>query len=448
MSGVWRNRIVGHGNEAPDQLLANPFNFRKHPKHQRDALRGAMREIGVIQRVIVNRTTGHLIDGHLRVDLALEQREPSVEVLYVELTEAEERVALASLDPIGALAETDVDILAGLLDGITVADDDLAAFLESMRPQDPDAEKPGNTDPDQVPDLQPAAITRPGDTWILGPHRLMCGDSTSIDAVARLADGEIDLIWTDPPYNVAYEGKTKDALTIQNDQMSGTAFLQFLRDLFSAACAVARPGAPIYVAHADSEGQNFRQALTEAGFLYKQCLVWVKNTMVLGRQDYQWQHEPIMYGWKPGAAHSWFGEFNKKTVIDDQPDTRAMDKSELLNEVRRLRNALNASIIREDKPSRSGEHPTMKPVRLILHMLKNSSTTGSRVLDLCGGSGSTMIACEQIGRHARLMEIDPRYCDVIVRRWQEFAGAEARLEATGQTFSEVATIAPAPAENA
>lgn len=245
------------------------------------------------------------------------------------------------------------------------------------------------------------------------------------------------MVWTDPPYNVDYEGKTSDALKIENDQMEDGTFRQFLRDIFTSAYTVTREGGPIYVAHADSEGVNFREALTEAGFLFKQCIIWVKNTMVLGRQDYQWQHEPILYGWKPGAAHKWYGEFNKKTVIDDTPSLKDMDKSELLAEAKRLRNALNASVVLEDKPSRSGEHPTMKPVGLILHMLKNSSVRGNAVLDLCGGSGSTLIAAQKTGRHARLMEIDPRYCDVIVRRFQEYTGTPGVLEATGQAFDAI-----------
>lgn len=430
----WQNRIVGEGMEAPDQILANPYNWRKHPKHQKDALRAHLRRVGWVQRSIINTTTGHLVDGHLRTELAMEDGVEAIPVLYVELTEEEEKIALASLDSITILAETDQEMINTIVSQVDAGDAELAAFLQSLTNiADPETEEDGKTGDDDSPEPEVQVRSQPGDIWILGDHRVMCGDGTSIEAAERLCDdGPIDMIWTDPPYNVDYEGGT--GLKIENDNMDDARFRAFLRDLFTAACRVTREGGPIYVAHADSEGINFRAALQEGGFLLKQNLVWVKNSMVLGRQDYQWQHEPILYGWKPGAAHKWYGEFNKKTVIDDNTDLRALDKSELLNECRRLRNALNTSIIREDKPARNGEHPTMKPVSLIIHMLKNSSQRGDRILDLCGGSGSTLIAAQKIGRAARLMELDPRYCDVIVKRWQQFTGQEAVHADTGEAF--------------
>lgn len=429
---MYQNRIIGEGQETPDQILANPLNWRKHPKWQKDALRGHLKEVGWVQRTIINKRTGHLVDGHLRVELAMEEGIAEIPVLYVDLTEDEERIALASLDSITGLAETDQATLNELLDGVTADDPDLAAFLESLTLH-PDAEDEaeGETDPDDVPSTGPDPITKPGDIWLLGDHRLICGDSTKIDDIERLTDGELmDMVWTDPPYNVDYEGQ--DGMKIANDNMGDSEFRQFLYDSLTAAFMVTREGGPIYIAHADSEGYNFRGAMTDAGWLYKQCLIWVKSSMVLGRQDYQWQHEPILYGWKPGAAHRWFGEFNKKTVIDDEPDIKAMDKAELTNYIRTLRNALNTSVIREDKPKSSDDHPTMKPVALITHMLKNSSARGDRVLDLFGGSGSTLIAAERTGRKAYLSEMDPRYCDVIVKRWEEYTGGTATRIDTGE----------------
>jgi DNA modification methylase len=432
MSGAWQNRIVGEGMESPEQILANPMNWRVHPQAQRKALRGALQEVGWVQRVIVNRRTGHLIDGHLRVDLALEDGAAEIPVVYVDLSEAEERVALASVDSITALAETDQALLDQLVNGAQVEDQDLEAFLASLASVQ-EEETEGETDPDACPEPQPDPHSRTGDLWLLGDHRVLCGDSTRTVDVARLCDGQaVQMIWTDPPYNVDYEGS--DGKKIQNDHMGDAQFRQFLLDAFSAAFLHLVEGGPIYIAHADSEGYNFRGAMVEAGFLLKQTLIWVKNSMVLGRQDYQWQHEPILYGWKPGAAHRWFGDFNKKTVIDDAPDLKAMDKGELLNEARRLRNALNTTVIREDKPKRNGDHPTMKPVALITHMLKNSSARGDQVLDPFGGSGSTLIAAQRLGRHARLMEMDPVYCDVIVQRWQDFTGQTAYHADTGQPF--------------
>ncbi len=293
----------------------------------------------------------------------------------------------------------------------------------------------GLTDDDDVPDVQNELVSREGDIWLLGDHRLMCGDSTNLEHVERLVGNQhVDMVWTDPPYNVDYEGKTKESLKIDNDSMGDSQFRQFLRDLFTSAFTVTKEGGPIYVAHADTEGVNFRLALQEAGFYLKQVLIWVKSSSVMGRQDYHWQHEPILYGWKPGAAHSWYGERNKKTVIDEEPKTKDLDKNSLAKEIKELRNRLCGTVIREDKPNASREHPTMKPVELIVSMVRNSSKRGDSVLDLCGGSGSTLIACEKLGRNSRVMELDPHYCDVIIRRWQKFSGQEAVLESGGQTF--------------
>jgi DNA modification methylase len=246
-----------------------------------------------------------------------------------------------------------------------------------------------------------------GDLWILGRHRLLCGDSTSIDATERLMGGaKADLIVTDPPYNVAYEGKTTDALTIQNDKMGTSDFYQFLLDAYTNYFTIAKDGASIYVFHADTEGVNFRKALVDSGFKLSQCCVWVKQTMVIGRQDYHWQHEPILYGWKPSGSHNWYSDRSQTTIWQF------------------------------DRPMRSTEHPTMKPIALVEYPILNSSKAGDIVADLFGGSGSTLIACEKNARACRTMELDSRYCDVIVKRWQDFTGKEAVLD--GRTFNEIA----------
>lgn len=438
-AATWENRIVGTGNEDPNQILANPFNFRKHPKHQQAAMTGVLNEIGWIQDVIINRVTGHLIDGHLRVELAMKKGE-SVPVKYVELTEHEEKIALASLDPIGALAEQDTMMLDQLVEDIgTVADEDLSEFLDSLlsdAPELDDEEEDGLTDDDEAPDAPVEPTVKAGDVWLLGRHRLICGDSTNMDDVERLMDGEkADMLWIDPPYNVAYEGS--DGQTIDNDDMDNDSFRQFLRDLFTSCCTFMKEGAPFYIAHADSEGYNFRGAAVEAGLTVKQCLIWVKNSFVMGRQDYHWQHEPILYGWKEGAAHKWYGERNKKTVLEDAPSLKDLDRAALIEMVRDLRNTMSTSIVWEDKPKANSEHPTMKPVRLIVTQLKNSSRRGDIVIDLCGGSGSTLIACEKIGRSARLCELSPKYAEVIVKRWMDYTGEQAIHEETGLTFDEI-----------
>ncbi len=402
----FRSRIVGEGEEAPDQLLANPLNWRTHPREQLDALEGLLQQVGYVQRVVVNRRTGHLVDGHARVSLALRRHEGTIPVLYVDLSEEEERLVLAALDPIGGMAGTDQELLDQLLDGIEAEDAGLQALLDGM--VSPPSGTNGLTDPDDAPEVQAEAVTKPGDVWLCGKHRLMCGDSTSQQALESLTGGGVDMWLTDPPYNVAYEGKTKDALRIKNDSMGDADFRQFLRDAYVAADAVMKAGAVFYIWHADSEGYNFRGAAQDAGWKVRQCLIWNKQTLVMGRQDYHWKHEPCLYGWKEGAGHLWAADRKQTTVLEF------------------------------DRPSRSGEHPTMKPVALFEYQMLNNTKGGDKVLDSFGGSGTTMIAAEKNGRHACLMELDPRYCDVIVRRWQQFTGKQATLEGDGRTFDEIA----------
>lgn len=209
---------------------------------------------------------------------------------------------------------------------------------------------------------------------------------------------------TDPPYNVAYEGKTKDALKIENDSMGDEAFRQFLVDAFSMADTVLVPGGVFYIWHADSEGYNFRGACRDVGWKVRECLIWNKNAFVLGRQDYQWKHEPCLYGWKDGASHEWYSDRSQTTVIDC------------------------------DRPQRNGEHPTMKPVELFRYLIENSSKKGDVVFDSFGGSGTTLVAAEQTGRVAYLMELDPVYVDVIVKRWQEMTGLDA-VRDDGKTYN-------------
>lgn len=237
-----------------------------------------------------------------------------------------------------------------------------------------------------------------GDIWKLGEHRLMCGDSTKVEHIQKLMDGEkADLLITDPPYNVAYEGKTKDKLTIQNDSLDDANFREFLKDAFFAADSVMKPGAVFYIWHADSEGYNFRGACRDVEWKVRQCLIWNKNAQVMGRQDYHWKHEPCLYGWKEGASHLWASDRKQTTVLDF------------------------------DRPNRNGEHPTMKPVTLFDYQIKNNTKGSDIVLDSFGGSGTTLIACEQNKRIARIMELDPHYCDVIIQRWENLTGKQAEL---------------------
>lgn len=288
------------------------------------------------------------------------------------------------------------------------------------------------------PPVQP--FSKPGDIWLLGEHRVICGDSTDAATyTALLADGGgCDLVLTDPPYNVAYEGGTKDALTIANDSMSAADFARFLAAAYECMYTSTKAGGGIYVFHADSSGETFRRTMVDAGWLLKQVLVWVKDRLVLGRQDYHWQHEPILYGWKPGAAHTWRSDRSQTTVIDEQPDLTKLKKDELLEILADLFDT--TTVVREARPSRNAEHPTMKPIKLVARLIMNSSSAGDLVLDPFGGSGSTLMAAEYTGRKARLIELDPRYVDVICRRWQDYTERLPILEATGEThdFSKAA----------
>ncbi len=445
----WDNRIVGEGTENPEQLLANPFNYRRHPAEQLDALQGALDEIGWIQRVIVNQQTGHMIDGHARVELAIRSGQDEVPVLYVDLDENEERIALAVLDPISGLAYHDQDQLDELIGLIETENDALAGFLDDLAGGDDSKEVPKTNEDDAPAPDDSLHVSQPGDIWQLGQHRLMCGDATDGRQIKTLmGDDTADLVWTDPPYGVSYEAKVESvskggkrrANHIENDELQGDDLYRFLRDAFSAIEPVTKPGGCIYVAHAETEAISFRTALTDAGWLYKQTLVWVKNALVLSRQDYNWRHEPIMYGWKPGAAHYFIEDFSNQTVLEEDGDIEEMSKEELLEIVRRIQ-AMPSTTINIDKPSRSELHPTMKPVKLVAKFLHNSSRVGEVVLDPFGGSGTTLIAAHQLDRCARIMELSPEYVDVIVKRWQEFAGKQAILERTGETFDELMTRA-------
>lgn len=231
---------------------------------------------------------------------------------------------------------------------------------------------------------------------------------------------------TDPPYNVDYTGKTKDALKIQNDKMQDTAFKTFLEDAFRTADAVMKPGAAFYIWHADSEGLNFRSACRDVGWTIRQCLVWVKNVMVLGRQDYQWMHEPCLYGWKDGAGHYFTEDRTRTTVWEDRPDIKNMKKEEMRELLLQIFDGDElTTVLREKKPAVSALHPTMKPIKLIGRLIHNSSRPGENVLDIFGGSGTTLIACEQLGRNCFMMELDPKYVDVIIERWEQFTGEPA-----------------------
>lgn len=440
---------------AIDDLVPYSGNARTHSEGQVEQISQSIRQFGFTNPVLIG-ADATILAGHGRVMAARRLGMLEVPCLRLShLTEERRRAYVIADNKLALNAGWDDDLLrlelgalrdAGFDLGLTGFDaDELGAlFLD-----DENIEEEGLTGDDDAP--EPGAgqfASQLGDVWILGDHRVMCGDSTSLSDVERLCDGDpVDCCWTDPPYNVNYQSS---AGKIENDHMGDPEFRQFLRDAFVGAFAVMRAGAPIYVAHSDTEGFNFRGAFLEAGFKLSGCLIWVKPALVLGRSDYQWRHEPILYGWKEGAAHSWYGGRKNTTVIDAKDVPFRVEASgdavqiEAGETTLRISGAdlhveeLVGSVFRAEKPKKSADHPTMKPVQLILDMLKNSSRRGDAVLNLFGGSGSTLIACQKVGRRSRLMEFDPRYCDVIVRRWQEFSGRKAYLERSGEAFDAVA----------
>lgn len=267
-----------------------------------------------------------------------------------------------------------------------------------------------------------------GDIYILGRNRLMCGDCTKEKDIQTLMSGvQADLYLTDPPYNVNYEGK-KNKLKIQNDNQDDDSFFEFLQDAFRTVDTVLKPGGVFYIWHSENYGFFFRGACKAIGWKVRQCLIWNKNALVIGRQDYQWKHEPCLYGWKSGDAHYFTNSRVETTIIEDKVDVRKMAKAELINYIKELRQAIDyqTTILNADKPLENTFHPTMKPVELMGYLIKNSSREGENVLDSFGGSGSTMIACEQLNRTCYMMELDPHYCDVIIARWEKFTGETAK----------------------
>jgi DNA modification methylase len=399
MTALVRNRVLRLASVRASELVPHPRNWRAHPEKQAAALRGILAEIGYADALLARELPDgrlQLVDGHLRAETT-----PDIEVpvLVLDLTEAEAEKLLLSLDPLAAMAEANAEALEALLRDVATTDDALRGMYDDLAEVwgvdvgDPDA-----VVEDEVPEPPADPVTKPGDLWILGEHRVLCGDATRPGDVARVMAGELADAWlTDPPYNVAYVGGTKDALTIENDSMPDAEFRAFLRAAYEAAFAVLKPGGAFYIWHADSEGFNFRGAAHDCGQRVRQCLIWKKDRLVLGRQDYQWRHEPCLYGWKDGAAHEWYSDRSQTTVLEF------------------------------DRPTANSDHPTMKPVALIAYLLGNSTAPRGVVFDGFLGSGTTLVAAEQLGRKCRGLELSPGYCDVIVKRWETLTGKTAVL---------------------
>jgi DNA modification methylase len=381
-----------------ESLIPFAMNSRTHSEEQVGQIAASIREFGFTNPILIDEEK-NVIAGHGRILAARKLGMDQVPcVIVTGLDERKRRALVIADNKLAMNAGWDDAILLNELKDLAQDYGGLMGFSEDELAKLLTEETEGLTDEDAVPEAPEEPKTKPGDIYQLGRHRLMCGDSCSVTDMEKLVDDrQVDMWLTDPPYNVAYEGKTKDALTIKNDSMNDDGFRQFLRDAYVTADMVMKAGAVFYIWHADSEGYNFRGAAYDAGWKVRQCLIWKKSTMVMGRQDYHWKHEPCLYGWKEGAGHLWATDRKQTTILEF------------------------------DKPSRNGEHPTMKPVALFEYQMLNNTKGGDIVLDSFGGSGTTMIAAEKNGRVAYLMELDPKYCDVIVKRWEDFTGKKAEL---------------------
>ena len=391
-----------------DRLTPYARNSRTHSDAQVAQIAASITEWGFTTPILVD-PSGSIIAGHGRALAARRLGMGHVPVVVADgWSDAKKRAYVIADNKLALNAGWDEEMLSLELGelGELGFDLELMGFSdEEIDALTPDEVPPALTDPDEVPEVPAQPVSVPGDVWLLGRHRVMCGDSTSVDAVEKLMAGErADCVWTDPPYGVAYVGKTKDALTIENDDLNDDELTDFLRAAFSATLASCKEGAAWYVAApAGPLFHCFGTALKEAD-VWRHTLAWVKSTFVLGRSDYHYQHEAIFYGWKPGASHKWTSDRKQSSTLNF------------------------------DKPSRNGVHPTMKPVELVEYCIGNSTDAKDIVLEPFGGSGTTLIACEKTNRTARLMELDPKYVDVIVKRWQDFTGKRATHAETGKEF--------------
>ena len=403
-------------NRKLSELTPYPGNAKKHDKKKIANVAESIRQYGFVQPIVVDRDDVIII-GHCRALAAKKLGMDEVPCVSMDDLTPEQVNALRLVDNKSNESDWDFDLLADELPGL-----DLSAFDFDWGLRDELNHSVIEDDYDPVLPAEPKS--KIGDVYKLGNHRLMCGDSTSLTDVQRLiGEAQIDLLLTDPPYNVMLgmdetpeEAKKRnsrtDGKTIANDKMEDKEFRQFLTDAFSNAAMVMKPGAPFYIWHADSEGYNFRGACRDAMLRVRQCLIWVKNSMVMGRQDYQWKHEPCLYG--------------ESEIEEDEHEPCSYGWTEGHKHYF-FKNRRQTTVLNFDKPVRSAEHPTMKPIKLFDYQMQCSSKPGENVLDLFAGSGTTIMAAEQNGRHAYCMEFDQKYADVIIDRWEKFTGEKAVL---------------------
>ncbi len=407
-------RIPGPHRLVPiERLIPYARNPRTHSEEQVAEIAASMVEFGWTSPILLDRNNV-VIAGHARLAAARKLGLAEVPVIVLDhLSDAQRRALVIADNKLALNAGWDDEMLRVEMEALReedfnlellgFSDDELEALLAES-----DEPAAGLTDEDEAPEAPEQPVSVRGDLWVLGRHRLLVADATNTDEVARLMGKErADLVFTDLPYNIDYHGRTAERLTIANDRMSAHEFVAFLEAAFSALRSAIRPTASIYVCHGSRYQREFQNALEAAGFEVRCQIIWAKHTFSLGWGRYRFQHEPIFYCHVAGEEDPWYGDHSQSTLWP------------------------------EKKPAANRLHPTMKPVELVERALANSSRRDDVVADLFGGSGSTLIACERLGRQARLMEIDPRYADVIIRRWMEFSGGKAVLDADGRNFEEI-----------
>lgn len=405
--------------------------YENNPRLNEDAVdlvAASIDEFGFKQPIVVDKDL-IIIAGHTRWKAAQKLGLETVPCIQADdLTPAQVKAYRLADNKVAEAAQWDLDALKFELEELDNMDFDMEPFGFETETFDEQIAEDDNFEAE----LPTAPMTRSGQLWLLGKHRLMVGDSTKRQDVEKLcSDATVDMIVTDPPYNIDYTGGTKDAMKIENDNWGDDeGFIEFLKAAFENMRDQLKAGGSFYIWYASTQSKNFLEAAERAGLNIRQTLIWNKNTFSLGRQDYQWKHEPCLYGWKDGAAHYFVNTRNLATVIEDaeNQDIDDMKKDELKKLLKSILGGVHeTTVLDEKKPTKSELHPTMKPIPLIAKQIKNSSRQGETVLDLFGGSGSTLMACEQLGRRCFMMEYDPHYADVIIKRWEDYTGEQAEL---------------------
>lgn len=406
-----------------NNLIPYENNARTHDEYQIEKLKNSLQEFGFINPVIIDENNMILV-GHGRIMGAKElgiENVPCIRIKY--LTEEQKKAYILADNKLSDLGGWDLELLNEELLSIDL---DMSMFgFEEI--EEPEIEI--EDDDFDIQDLEPIKEpkSKRGEIYKLGNHYLMCGDSTNPDDVDKLMNGAVaDLVVTDPPYNVAVSNS--QGMTIENDDMSDEKFKEFLNNAFYNLSNNLKKGGAFYIWYGDSEDINFRTTCINNNLTIRQCLIWVKNHFNLGRQDYKWQHEPCLYGWKDGESHYFIDEYNHPTVIEDKIDFDNLKKDEAIQMLKDIYNdGISTTVIHEDKPTMNDLHPTMKPLKLLARLIRNSSKENEIVLDLFGGSGSTLITCEQLNRQCYMMEYDPVYVDAIIERYEVFTGRKVML---------------------